>query len=91
MSALLSLYLSAILSSGAFQYSQGSAFCAPAVASPWFHYTTGVLVLGNFVVMCLYDPMDNSSFRAQALHITELVLAGVFLVECLLRILASGM
>lgn len=61
----------------------------PAVASPWFHYATGLLVLGNFVVMCLYEPGEKTS-RSRALHIVELVLAGVFLAECQIRILASG-
>ena len=61
----------------------------PAVASPWFHYATGLLVLGNFVVMCLYLPGEATA-RSRALHIVELALAGVFLAECLVRILASG-
>lgn len=39
--------------------------------------------------MCMYEPED-SSLKATALHITELTLAGIFLAECLLRILASG-
>jgi hypothetical protein len=61
----------------------------PAVASPWFHYATGLLVLGNFVVMCLYLPGEATS-RSKLLHIIELTLAGVFLAECILRIVASG-
>jgi len=61
----------------------------PAVASPWFHYATGLLVLGNFVVMCLYQPGEATS-RSRALHIVELALAGVFLAECIIRIVASG-
>jgi hypothetical protein len=43
----------------------------PAVASPWFHYATGLLVLGNFVVMCLYLPGEATS-RSKLLHIIEL-------------------
>ena len=60
-----------------------------AVASLLFHYGTGLLVLGNLIVMCLYKPGDTSS-RANALHAAELAFAGAFLAEALLRIAASG-
>ena len=60
-----------------------------AVASAAFHYVTGILVLGNVVVMCLYRPGDTSG-RAKALHIVELSLSGVFMAEALIRIAAAG-
>lgn len=61
----------------------------PAVTSQWFHYLAGLLVLGNFVVMCFYMPGEQST-RSRALYAVELALAGVFVGEALLRIAASG-
>ena len=61
-----------------------------AVRSVWFERVTGLFVLANFIVMCLYLP-EESNQRSTALHYTELAFAILFAVECVVRILASGM
>ena len=53
-----------------------------------FHYLSGVLVLANVVVMCLYKPGESG--RNATLRYVELAFAALFMAEVLLRMCALG-
>ena len=60
-----------------------------AVGRPWFEAISGVLILFNVIIMCLYEYHMAPTTRMLQ-HSAEYVLAFVFLAEVVLRFTALG-